>query len=176
MDICWTSLFLHSDGPLFAFSLFTPSIINELGKYRHFQSFPTSDVCIGFTATKANLLSVPVYAWGCLMTVVIGVYADRLNKRCLVNVYAFSLSIYFFSVHDYPGVCSVSDWLDTSSLSVQGRQHYRILLFTLPFRESDTWLWPSPTLNVCDCRAIYPTIRRLFSGSFFYIRTYTLYV
>lgn len=130
--------FLHSDGPLFAFSLFTPSIINELGKYRHSQSFPTSDVCIGFTATKANLLSVPVYAWGCLMTLAIGVYADRLNKRCLVNVYAFSLSIYPFSVHDCPGVCLVSDWLDTLSLFVQGRRHYRILLFTLPFRESNT--------------------------------------
>lgn len=52
---------------------------------------------IGFTATKANLLSVPVYAWGCLMTLVVGVYADRLNKRCLVNVYAFLLwSIFFF--------------------------------------------------------------------------------
>ncbi|KAG8678498.1 hypothetical protein FRC08_017714, partial [Ceratobasidium sp. 394] len=35
-----------SDGPLYAFSLFTPSIINQLG----------------YTATPANLLSVPVYA------------------------------------------------------------------------------------------------------------------
>jgi len=72
------------------------------------------------------------------MTLAIGVYADRLNKRCLVNVYAFSLSIYPFSVHDCPGVCLVSDWLDTLSLFVQGRRHYRILLFTLPFRESNT--------------------------------------
>ena len=42
------------DGPLFAFSLFTPTIINELG----------------FKATAANLLSVPVYAWGLLKQVV----------------------------------------------------------------------------------------------------------
>lgn len=69
------AIYMGFDGPLFAFSLFTPSIINELG----------------FTATKANLLSVPVYAWGCLMTLVVGVYADRLNKRCLVNVCLFGV-------------------------------------------------------------------------------------
>ncbi|KAJ3565456.1 hypothetical protein NP233_g7613 [Leucocoprinus birnbaumii] len=46
-----------------------------------------------FTATKANLLSVPVYAWGCLMTLVFGVFADRLNKRCLVNVCLFGVGL-----------------------------------------------------------------------------------
>jgi hypothetical protein len=41
-------IYMGFDGPLFAFSLFTPTIINELG----------------YKATAANLLSVPVYAWG----------------------------------------------------------------------------------------------------------------
>ncbi|KAF5356139.1 hypothetical protein D9756_004072 [Leucocoprinus leucothites] len=71
------AIYMGFDGPLYAFSLFTPSIISQLG----------------FTATKANLLSVPVYAWGCLMTLVIGVYADRLNKRCLVNVCLFGIGL-----------------------------------------------------------------------------------
>ncbi|TDL28579.1 MFS general substrate transporter [Rickenella mellea] len=51
-----------TDGPLFAFSLFTPSIINQAS----------------FKATKANLLSVPVYAWACLVTCIIGILGDRL--------------------------------------------------------------------------------------------------
>ncbi|KAI0001903.1 MFS general substrate transporter [Russula vinacea] len=52
-------------GPLFAFSLFTPTIINELG----------------FEATAANLLSVPVYVWACLVTFAVSVLGDRLSPR-----------------------------------------------------------------------------------------------
>ncbi|XP_006454631.1 hypothetical protein AGABI2DRAFT_114372 [Agaricus bisporus var. bisporus H97] len=71
------AIYMGFDGPLYAFSLFTPSIINQLG----------------FTATKANLLSVPVYAWGCLVTVAIGFWADRLGKRCLVNIGLFGTGL-----------------------------------------------------------------------------------
>jgi len=61
------------DGPLFAFSLFTPTIINQLG----------------FKATAANLLSVPVYAWGCLVTVIVGFLGDRIGKRAYINLTLF---------------------------------------------------------------------------------------
>ncbi|KAG1846884.1 MFS general substrate transporter [Suillus subluteus] len=49
-------IYMGFDGPLFAFSLFTPTIINE---------YP------GYTATTANLLSVPVYIWSCLVGYII---------------------------------------------------------------------------------------------------------
>ncbi|PFH54784.1 hypothetical protein AMATHDRAFT_134158 [Amanita thiersii Skay4041] len=60
----------RSDGPLYAFSLFTPSIINQLG----------------FEATEANLLSVPVYVWGCLVTCFIGFLGDRIGSRSWINL------------------------------------------------------------------------------------------
>ncbi|THG94934.1 hypothetical protein EW026_g6627 [Hermanssonia centrifuga] len=55
-------IYMGFDGPLFAFSLFTPTIINQLG----------------FQATAANLLSVPVYAWACLVTLAVGVLANSV--------------------------------------------------------------------------------------------------
>ncbi|KAH9847409.1 MFS general substrate transporter [Lenzites betulinus] len=61
------------DGPLFAFSIFTPVIINQLG----------------FQATAANLLSVPVYAWACVVTVFVGFLGDRVKSRAAVNLVLF---------------------------------------------------------------------------------------
>ncbi|KAI0283389.1 MFS general substrate transporter [Russula aff. rugulosa BPL654] len=52
-------------GPIFAFALFTPTIINELG----------------FKATAANLMSVPVFAFACLVTLAIAVLGDRIGHR-----------------------------------------------------------------------------------------------
>ncbi|KZW00023.1 MFS general substrate transporter [Exidia glandulosa HHB12029] len=57
-----------SDGPLYAFSLFLPSIINS------------------YTATPANLLSVPVYAWACIVTCCVGFLADRIKRRGMFNL------------------------------------------------------------------------------------------
>lgn len=58
-------MFMGIGGPLFAFSLFTPTIINQLG----------------FRATVANLLSVPVYVLACLVTFAIAILGDRLGHR-----------------------------------------------------------------------------------------------
>lgn len=63
-------IYMGFDGPLFAFSLFTPTIINQLG----------------YTSTTANLLSVPVYVWSCLVTVFVGFLGDRLGKRAMINL------------------------------------------------------------------------------------------
>ncbi|ETW87358.1 major facilitator superfamily [Heterobasidion irregulare TC 32-1] len=66
------------DGPLFAFSLFTPTILNQLG----------------YGTTAANLLSVPVYAWAGIMTCVIGFVGDRLNnKRGYLNLMLFGTGL-----------------------------------------------------------------------------------
>ncbi|EJT99766.1 MFS general substrate transporter [Dacryopinax primogenitus] len=64
--LCYTGV----DGPLYAFSLFTPSIINQLG----------------YTATPANLLSVPVYVWACILTCGVGWLADRRQTRAYFNL------------------------------------------------------------------------------------------
>jgi MFS family permease len=70
-------IYMGFDGPLYAFSLFLPSIINQLG----------------FKATEANLLSVPVYAWGCLMTCVIGFLGDRIGNRSYINFALFGVGL-----------------------------------------------------------------------------------
>ncbi|EGO05158.1 hypothetical protein SERLA73DRAFT_128891 [Serpula lacrymans var. lacrymans S7.3] len=66
-------IYMGFDGPLFAFSLFTPTIIAKLG----------------FKATAANLLSVPVYAWACIMTCVSGYLGDRIGSRGYINLALF---------------------------------------------------------------------------------------
>ena len=47
---------------------------------------------IGFAATPANLLIVPVYVVAGIVTCVVGFYGDRKGKRGLLNVYGFPLS------------------------------------------------------------------------------------
>ncbi|KAN0100516.1 Major facilitator superfamily domain containing protein [Tylopilus felleus] len=69
-------IYMGFDGPLFAFSLFTPTIINQ-----------------GFKATTANLLSVPVYVWSCIVTVFIGLLGDRLGKRGYINLALFGTGL-----------------------------------------------------------------------------------
>lgn len=63
-------IYMGCDGALYAFSLFLPSIINQLG----------------YTSTKANLLSVPPYAVAAVVTVLIGWIADRTRQRGLCNI------------------------------------------------------------------------------------------
>jgi len=63
-------VYMGCDMPLYAFSLFLPSIINQLG----------------FTATPANLLTVPVYVFACIITCGVGFLADRWGRRGYFNV------------------------------------------------------------------------------------------
>jgi len=51
--------------PVYAVALFTPTIINNLG----------------FSAAGAQLLSIPPFVCGCISTVIIGVYSDKMNLR-----------------------------------------------------------------------------------------------
>ncbi|KAA1468266.1 MFS general substrate transporter [Dentipellis sp. KUC8613] len=70
-------IYMGFDGPLFAFSLFTPTILNQLG----------------YQATASNLLSVPVYAWACIMTCVVGVWGDRFGNRGYINLVLFGTGL-----------------------------------------------------------------------------------
>ncbi|KAH9479340.1 MFS-type transporter cnsO [Psilocybe cubensis] len=63
-------VYMGVDMPLYAFSLFLPSIINQ----------------VRFTATPANLLTVPVYTFACIITCGVGFLADRWGRRGYFNV------------------------------------------------------------------------------------------
>jgi MFS family permease len=75
-------IYMGCDGALYAFSLFLPSIVAQLG----------------YTSTKANLLSVPPYAAAAMMTIFIGWYADRTGRRGLCNIGVSLLGITGFSM------------------------------------------------------------------------------
>ncbi|CCM02520.1 uncharacterized protein FIBRA_04622 [Fibroporia radiculosa] len=68
----WLSMLVYmgSDGPLYAFALFLPTIINQLG----------------YTATPANLLTVPVYVCACIVTCGVGFVADKYGGRGYLNI------------------------------------------------------------------------------------------
>ncbi|KAF7436681.1 hypothetical protein PC9H_003514 [Pleurotus ostreatus] len=76
-------IYMGFDGPLYAFSLFTPTIINQVFEL-------TSP---WFQATKANLLSVPVYAWGCLVTCVVGFLGDRIGRRSYITLVLLGIGL-----------------------------------------------------------------------------------
>jgi sugar phosphate permease len=75
-------IYMGCDMPLYAFSLFLPSIISELG----------------YSSTKAQLLSVPPYAAAAMLTVAIGFIADRTRKRGLCNICVSFLGIAGFAM------------------------------------------------------------------------------
>ncbi|PGH19645.1 hypothetical protein AJ80_03800 [Polytolypa hystricis UAMH7299] len=80
----WTSavIYMGSCGALYAFSLFTPTIIQELG----------------YEATTAQLLSVPPYAVAGVVTITIGYIADRTGQRGLCNIFVSIFSITGFAM------------------------------------------------------------------------------
>ncbi|KAF1815390.1 MFS general substrate transporter [Eremomyces bilateralis CBS 781.70] len=81
-DYLWASLrdwktyafaiiYMGADGTLYAFSLFLPTILTQMGH----------------SGIKANLLSVPPYAAAAVVTVAIGYIADRTRQRGLCNIF-----------------------------------------------------------------------------------------
>jgi nitrate/nitrite transporter NarK len=75
-------VYMGTDGALYAFSLFLPTIIKELG----------------YSSIKANLLSVPPYAAAAIMTILVGWYADRTQRRGLTNIVVSLLGITGFAM------------------------------------------------------------------------------
>ncbi|GAB1310689.1 MFS nicotinic acid transporter-like protein [Madurella fahalii] len=66
------AIYMGCDMPLYAFSLFLPTIVSDLG-------WNTSVV-------RAQLMSVPPYAAAAVLTVAIGFVADRTRARGLCNI------------------------------------------------------------------------------------------
>ncbi|KAF2708559.1 MFS nicotinic acid transporter-like protein Tna1 [Pleomassaria siparia CBS 279.74] len=88
---CFAIIYMGCDGALYAFSLFLPTIIAQLG----------------YKSTTANLLSVPPYAAAAVLTIFIGWLADRTRQRGLCNIGVSFLGIAGFSMllgSDKPGV------------------------------------------------------------------------
>jgi len=77
-------IYMGCDMPLYAFSLFLPSIISGLGW--------------GDTVIRAQLMSVPPYAAAAVLTVVIGFIADRTRARGLCNIFVSVFGIIGFAM------------------------------------------------------------------------------
>lgn len=67
---------------MYAFSLFVPTIIKNLG----------------YTSTHAQLLTVPPYAVAAVATVLVGYIADKTQKRGLINMFMALFGIAGFSM------------------------------------------------------------------------------
>lgn len=68
----WTACLIYMGvaGSLYAFSMFLPSIILQLG----------------YTSSEAQLLSVAPYVAACILTIIVGYYADKYNTRGIFNM------------------------------------------------------------------------------------------
>ena len=75
-------IYMGADMPLYAFSLFLPTIISGLH----------------YTSTNAQLLSVPPYAAAAIMTISIGYIADRTGQRGLCNIFTSLIGIVGFAM------------------------------------------------------------------------------
>ncbi len=64
--------YIGCDAPLYAFSLFTPTIVKSLNTR--------------WSSNTANLISVPIYVTACLVTVIVGFCADRTSRRTLYSI------------------------------------------------------------------------------------------
>lgn len=78
-------VYMGCDMPLYAFSLFLPTIIREGG-------------FAGGSTTTANLLSVPPYAAAAVLTITLGWYADRTKRRGWANTCISLLGIAGFAI------------------------------------------------------------------------------
>jgi MFS family permease len=77
-------IYMGSVMPLYAFSLFLPTIIQSM-------SFTTEDDVV-----RNQLLSVPPYIFAALLTIVVGFMSDRTNQRGVFNYLIAPLSILGF--------------------------------------------------------------------------------
>jgi hypothetical protein len=77
-------IYMGCDMPLYAFSLFLPSIVNELG-------WNTSTV-------RSQLMTVPPYVAAAALTIIVGYIADRTRRRGLCNIVVSCLGIVGFSM------------------------------------------------------------------------------
>ncbi|KAF5374740.1 hypothetical protein D9758_000400 [Tetrapyrgos nigripes] len=107
-------IYMGFDGPLYAFSLFLPTIINQVFTANAFfcaeklktviQDLPPLRQIyylvnyVAYTSSNVlasdNLPTVPPYIWGCFMTIVIGLLGDHMkNRRAYVSLALFGTGL-----------------------------------------------------------------------------------
>ncbi|KAF2725299.1 MFS general substrate transporter [Polychaeton citri CBS 116435] len=81
---CWAYAFIYMGTlcPLYAFSLFLPTILAGMG----------------YSGTRAQLLSVPPYAVAACCTIFVGWVADRTQQRGICNMVTVSFAIVGFTM------------------------------------------------------------------------------
>ncbi|KAL3675243.1 hypothetical protein R1sor_025191 [Riccia sorocarpa] len=79
-------IYMGVDEALYAFALNLPSIIKELG----------------YTSTRAQLLSVPPYIVACALTILVGYVADQTGKRGIFNVMCLLLAMVGYIMNIIP--------------------------------------------------------------------------
>ncbi|CAF9923331.1 MAG: hypothetical protein GOMPHAMPRED_002810 [Gomphillus americanus] len=77
----YSLIYMGADMPLYAFSLFLPTIISSLGT---------------FSTVQAQLLTIPPYACAAAMTIFVGWMADRTKQRGIWNIGVSVLGIVGF--------------------------------------------------------------------------------
>lgn len=75
-------VYMGVDMGLYAFSLFLPTIIAEMG----------------YKSTKAQLMSVPPYAAAAVLTITVGYLADRYRQRGIFNIGVSLIGVAGFSM------------------------------------------------------------------------------
>ena len=66
-------IYMGADMPLYAFSLFLPTIVKNMGNGK-------------YSTTRSQLLTVPPYAVAAVATITVGFLADRTRQRGLFNI------------------------------------------------------------------------------------------
>jgi hypothetical protein len=77
-------IYMGCDMPLYGFSLFLPSIIANLGW--------------NTTVVRAQLMSVPPYIGGALLTIAIGFIADKTRARGICNIVVSTIGVIGFTM------------------------------------------------------------------------------
>ncbi|TAQ90331.1 hypothetical protein B7494_g1359 [Chlorociboria aeruginascens] len=75
-------IYMGADMPLYAFSLFLPTIISQMG----------------YKTTQAQLMTVPPYACAAVLTIAVGLIADRTRQRGLCNIIVSLLGVIGFAM------------------------------------------------------------------------------
>ncbi|KAJ4370709.1 hypothetical protein N0V83_005230 [Neocucurbitaria cava] len=123
--LMFSIIYMGADGSLYAFSLFLPTILQQLG----------------YTSTRANLLSVPPYAVAAVCTVLVGWIADRTKQRGLCNIIMALFGIIGFSMllgSGTPGVQYAGTFLGAIGIYPLHREHH-LLGIQQPGRRLQAW-------------------------------------
>lgn len=100
-------IYMGIDGPLYAFSVFTPTIVASLGRWNSVQT---------------NLLTVPIYIFACIVTVCIGFLADRRGNRALTQMVLIAIGIVGYIIllavnpSQHPGVSYFAIYLAAAGI------------------------------------------------------------